>query len=71
MLCLSRMTDERLILAIGRLERALSRVETRLASDAPSPPPDTALAARHERLRAETNAAIEAIDRLIMTQEPR
>lgn len=63
------MTDERLILAIGRLERALSRVETRLAAGTGAPPSDTALAARHDRLRAETSAAIEAIDRLIARQE--
>ena len=67
------MTDDRLIMAIGRLERALTRVET-LAKPG-QPMPDQAadaairrelatLVQRHERLCARTKEAIDAIDRL-------
>ena len=63
------VTDERLILAIGRLERALARAEA--AARAPRsglPPasaPDAALAERHESLRARTAEAILRLDALI------
>ncbi|ODU19955.1 MAG: hypothetical protein ABS87_12460 [Sphingomonas sp. SCN 67-18] len=62
------MTDDRLIMAIGRLERALTRVE---ALAGPGRSPDATirrelanLVQRHERLRARTKDAIDAIDRL-------
>ena len=63
------MSDERLVLAIGRLERALARIEA-----LPSPPPASesvsraahvALEARHRRLRDSTATALQGIDRLI------
>jgi hypothetical protein len=57
------MAAQRLIVAIGRIERALSRLE-RL----PETPPitsDNALLARHENLKAETRAAITDIDRIL------
>lgn len=58
------MTDERLILAIGRIERALSRLEAaRLAPAAPAL--DPALATRHAALRACTAEAIARIDALL------
>lgn len=61
------MDNERVILAIGRLERALSRIETansRMKADV-----DPALAARHEALKAEMKQAIRTIDGLIERQE--
>ncbi|WP_397576671.1 hypothetical protein [Sphingorhabdus sp.] len=57
------MADERLIVAIGRIERALSRVE-KLAK-APANAPDAELADRHERLKKETLDAIRGIDQLL------
>tara|TARA_R110000824_G_scaffold144141_1_gene312010 strand:- start:304 stop:540 length:237 start_codon:yes stop_codon:yes gene_type:complete len=61
------MDNERVILAIGRIERALSRIESagsRLINDA-----DAALEARHEALKAEMKQAIRTIDSLIERQE--
>lgn len=57
------MADERLIVAIGRIERALSRVE-KLAK-APTNAPDADMADRHERLKRETLDAIRGIDQLL------
>lgn len=57
------MADERLIDAIGRIERALSRVE-KLAT-VPTNPHDTDLADRHERLKKETLDAIRGIDQIL------
>jgi len=57
------MADQRLIVAIGRIERALSRIE-----QIPQKPPvhdDQDLALRHEALKAETRSAIADIDRLL------
>ena len=59
------MTDERLILAIGRIERALSRLETTRQPPAPAPASDPALAVRHEALRARTAEAIMRMDALL------
>ena len=57
------MTDERLIMAIGRLERALSRAE-KAADGAADDGALKALTERHERLRSRTKDAIAALDRL-------
>jgi hypothetical protein len=63
------MSDDRLIIAIGRLERALSRIEAK-GSD-PARAPSTAekdlgvLQERHRLLRSRTQAAIDRLDRLI------
>jgi hypothetical protein len=57
------MADERLIVAIGRIERALSRVE-KLAT-APANTPDADLVDRHERLKTETLEAIRGIDQIL------
>ena len=64
------MAQERLIVAIGRIERALSRLEqVDLSIGATSgnnlPETDLALVARHEKLKAETRTAILEIDALI------
>lgn len=62
------MTEERLTLAIRRLDRALARVEAASDHLAAGPGPETAkLLARHEKLRARTAEAIKAIDRLTGT----
>lgn len=62
------MTDERLIIAIGRLERALTRAES--AADSATTDAElghrlAALDRRHEKLRGRTQEAIDALDRLI------
>lgn len=57
------MADERLIVAIGRIERALSRVET--LATVPASPQDSDLADRHERLKKETLEAIRGIDQIL------
>lgn len=62
------MAKQRLIQAIGRIERALSRLEqgpfkTTVSTD------DSALVAKHEQLKAETQAAIRDIDRILAGQE--
>jgi hypothetical protein len=64
------MAQDRLIVAIGRIERALSRLEQvdlsiGAASGNNAPETDFALVARHEQLKAETQAAIIEIDALI------
>lgn len=62
------MTDDRLIIAIGRLERALTRAETaadRAVRDATLDQDLAALTSRHEKLRSRTQEAIDALDRLI------
>ena len=68
------MTDERLILAIGRLERALSRIESR---GFPPPADDQRLSdlqrrydkldERHHKLRARTNEAVDQLGLLLET----
>jgi type IV secretory pathway TrbD component len=59
------VTDERLAHSIRRLDRALARVEAASERIAAKPDPELAkLMRRHERLRARTQDAIAAIDRL-------
>ena len=63
------MPDERLVLAIGRLERALARIESlpppRPSAETVSRTDYVALEARHRRLRDNTATALQGIDRLI------
>lgn len=62
------MADDELLRAIGELERQLARAERALprAIERPEPAePDPGLQDRYERLRAETRAAIAAIDSLL------
>ncbi|MFK7842087.1 MAG: hypothetical protein AB8B54_07470 [Sphingorhabdus sp.] len=61
------MDNEQVILAIGRIERALSRIE--LAKSAIKDEVDPALQARHEALKVEMKQAIQTIDGLIARQE--
>jgi hypothetical protein len=61
------MAQPQLIMAIGRIERALSRIEQ-------APPRSinvgdaTKLQAKHEQLKAETRAAIADLDELLSGQ---
>ncbi len=57
------MAAQRLIVAIGRVERALSRLER--LPDTLVPAADNEVAARHEMLKAETREAIKAIDDIL------
>ena len=62
------MTEERLIIAIGRLERALTRAENAADGKTRDAMVSASLAAinrRHEKLRGRTQEAIDALDRLI------
>lgn len=64
------MTDRRLLLALGRLERALARVEAGIEEAPPAFGLDEnealfRLAERHRTLREATESAIERIDRLL------
>jgi hypothetical protein len=63
------MPDERLVLAIGRLERALARLEAlpppRPAAESVKRADFVALEARHRRLRDSAATALSGIDRLI------
>ncbi|MEH6826959.1 hypothetical protein [Parasphingorhabdus sp.] len=61
------MDNERVILAIGRLERALSRIES--AKSTMKADVDQTLEARHEALKEEMKQAIRTIDGLIERQE--
>ena len=57
------MAAQRLIVAIGRIERALSRVERLPERTLPSA--DNELMVRHEKLKAETREAIKEIDDIL------
>jgi hypothetical protein len=64
------MTDRRLILALGRLEHALARVESGIEAVPRPLSHDESealfrLAERHRTLREATETAIERIDRLL------
>lgn len=59
------MTDERLLGAIARLDRALARIETVVGSGGIQPADTAELVRRHERLRERTREAVDALDRLI------
>jgi len=62
------MENERLVLAIGRIERALGRIETAKQNTA-SNVADSNLGERHDALKLEMQQAIETIDGLIAKQE--
>ena len=61
------MAQPQLIMAIGRIERALSRIE-----QAPRPAvtmgADSEVLAKHERLKSETRAALADLDQLLSGQ---
>ncbi len=62
------MAQQRLIQAIGRIERALSRLE-QAPLKTTGTADDSRLVAKHEQLKAETQAAIRDIDRILAGQE--
>ncbi len=57
------MADERLNFAVGRIERALSRIE-KLAL-LPTASDESDLSKRHEKLKSETLAAILDMDKIL------
>jgi hypothetical protein len=63
------MAHDRLIEAIGRMERALGRLEAIDLSPSPNVGSDPELAQRHEALKSETRAAIGDISRLLAGME--
>jgi hypothetical protein len=63
------MGDEKALAAVGRIERALARIEA-AAARAPDPSaPDEALRDAHEALRGKVETAIRQIDQLLMSAE--
>ena len=62
------MENERVISAIGRIERALSRIETAKSKPTASDQ-DESLDRRHTALKQEMQQAIKTIDGLIAKQE--
>ena len=59
------MPHDRMMQAIGRIERALGRLENVKPRAAEPSAADPDLALRHEKLQAEARAAIGEIDRLL------
>ena len=57
------MAHQQLIIAIGRIERVLSRIEQAPRTNAG--PSDAELLVKHDKLKTETRAAIADLDRLI------
>jgi hypothetical protein len=62
------MAHQQLIMAIGRIERALSRIEQAPSPNA-NPTGETELRAKHDLLKTETQAAIADLD-LILARLP-
>ncbi|QJB68067.1 hypothetical protein [Parasphingorhabdus halotolerans] len=62
------MENERVILAIGRIERALSRIEAAKPRETGAQS-DPALEKRHATLKDEMEQAIKTIDGLIAREE--
>lgn len=57
------MIEQRFIAAIGRIERALSRIEK--SAIAPASACDSDLIERHEKLKSETRMAIQDLDNIL------
>jgi len=62
------MANEQLILNIGRIERALSRIE-RYNPQSAGQNDDSGLTQRHEKLKTEMRDAIVAIDSMLAQKE--
>ncbi len=62
------MSKEQLIVNIGRIERALSRIE-QYNPEQSAPIDNSNLSARHEKLKIELREAIVAIDSMLAQQE--
>ncbi|HEX8668462.1 MAG TPA: hypothetical protein VF727_08850 [Allosphingosinicella sp.] len=65
------MGDDRLSVALGRIERAVARLEALDSRPAAAAPPADGLAAAHEALRGRVEQAIGQIDRLLSNVEAR
>jgi hypothetical protein len=69
------MGDDRVIELIGRIDRALARIEAAACRPAPAPPPvhddgrAAAIEEAHQALRAKVERSISQIDRLIAAGE--
>ena len=66
------MGDDRVIELIGRIDRALARIEAAASRPAAAPPDDRRAAAReqaHQVLKSRVESAIVQIDRLIASSE--
>ena len=59
------MSEHNLILAVGRLERALSRIEQHQCPEATTTATDDGLMLKHRNLQTAASAAIAEIDNLI------
>jgi hypothetical protein len=59
------MQQDRMMRAIGRIERALARLETADFKESSDNAESTDLQIRHDRLRHETKATISQIDHLL------
>jgi hypothetical protein len=63
------MGDDKALVAVGRIERALARIEAAAARPAASPASDGTLREAHEALRGKVETAIRQIDQLLMSAE--
>jgi hypothetical protein len=63
------MGDEKALAAVGRIERALARIEVAAARPPAPSAPDGALREAHEALRGKVETAIRQIDQLLMSAE--
>lgn len=59
------MPQDRMMQAIGRIERALARLESAGLEKASTSPENGDLQRRYDRLRTETQAAVGAMDALL------
>jgi hypothetical protein len=57
------MIEKRFIVAIGRIESALARIEKSATS--PVPKGDNDLSERHEKLKSETRIALQDLDKIL------
>lgn len=72
----SPMTDDRITVAIGRIERAVDGIERAMAAPRPAsagidPEVHAALEQRHARLRAEAEATLGALNEMIEARAAR
>jgi hypothetical protein len=63
------MGDDKAFAAVGRIERALARLEAAAARPAVSPATDGPLRDAHDALRGKVETAIRRIDQLLMSAE--
>ncbi len=59
------MPQDRMMQAIGRIERALARLESAGLANANASPENGDLQRRYDRLRSETQAVVGAMDALL------